>query len=141
MNIPAQETRPTFTGVIPHLTVDGAVDAVAFYKAAFGAEELSCIPGENGKIIHACIVVNGAHVFLHDEFPDFGSIDPSHRGGSSVTMHIALGTPADVDVWYKRALDAGCTVEMELGDQFWGDRFGSVFDKWGHAWSFGAPLA
>jgi uncharacterized glyoxalase superfamily protein PhnB len=41
----------------------------------------------------------------------------------------------DVDVAYKRALDAGCQVVMPLGDMFWGDRYGVVSDKWNNRWS------
>jgi PhnB protein len=29
----------------------------------------------------------------------------------------------------------GATVLMEVADQFWGDRFGTVQDPFGHTWS------
>ena len=41
----------------------------------------------------------------------------------------------DVDAVVKQAVDAGATVTMEVSDQFWGDRFGSVSDAFGHSWS------
>jgi uncharacterized glyoxalase superfamily protein PhnB len=41
----------------------------------------------------------------------------------------------DVDAVVKRAVDAGATVTMEVADQFWGDRFGTVTDPFGHVWS------
>src|SRR3712207_8359948 len=34
-----------------------------------------------------------------------------------------------------RAVDAGATVTMEVADQFWGDRFGTITDPFGHVWS------
>jgi PhnB protein len=34
----------------------------------------------------------------------------------------------------KRAVDAGATVTMEVADQFWGDRFGTITDPFGHVW-------
>ena len=139
--LPSQSDRPEHSGIIPHLTCNGAADAIEFYKSAFGAEELMRMPDESGKLMHACIEINGAHVFMHDNYPEYGSVDPATRGGYSVTMHIALNTPDEVNAWYQRAIDAGCAVEMELADQFWGDRYGMVKDKWGHAWSFGAQLA
>lgn len=37
---------------------------------------------------------------------------------------------------YKRATDAGMTVNMPLADMFWGDRMGTVVDKWGNEWTF-----
>jgi len=41
----------------------------------------------------------------------------------------------DVDAAFKRAVDAGASVTMELADMFWGDRMGSVTDPFGHSWS------
>jgi uncharacterized glyoxalase superfamily protein PhnB len=41
----------------------------------------------------------------------------------------------DVDAVVKQAVDAGATVTMEVADQFWGDRFGTVSDPFGHVWS------
>jgi PhnB protein len=35
----------------------------------------------------------------------------------------------------KQAVDAGATVLMEVADQFWGDRFGTIQDPFGHTWS------
>jgi PhnB protein len=34
----------------------------------------------------------------------------------------------------KQAVDAGATVLMEVADQFWGDRFGTIQDPFGHTW-------
>jgi PhnB protein len=41
----------------------------------------------------------------------------------------------DVDAVTQRAVDAGATATMEVADQFWGDRFGTLTDPFGHAWS------
>jgi uncharacterized glyoxalase superfamily protein PhnB len=41
----------------------------------------------------------------------------------------------DVDRVFKQALNAGAKVEMPLDDMFWGDRFGSLIDPFGHSWS------
>ena len=42
--------------VTPHLCCDGASAAIEFYKAAFGAEELMRLPGEDGRLMHACLL-------------------------------------------------------------------------------------
>jgi uncharacterized glyoxalase superfamily protein PhnB len=39
--------------VTPHLVCDGAAKAIEFYKNAFGAEEVSRLPGPDGRIAHA----------------------------------------------------------------------------------------
>lgn len=41
----------------------------------------------------------------------------------------------DVDAVVQRALDEGAELTMEVEDRFWGDRFGSVRDPFGHVWS------
>jgi PhnB protein len=35
----------------------------------------------------------------------------------------------------KTAVEAGATIETEISDQFWGDRFGTIKDPFGHVWS------
>ena len=41
----------------------------------------------------------------------------------------------DVDAAVQQAVDAGATVTMPVEDMFWGDRFGSIVDPYGHSWS------
>lgn len=121
----------------PHLCVDGAVEAIEFYKKAFGATELMRLPGEDGRIMHAMIVVNGAMVMLNDEFPEMGGLGPKKLGGTAVTLH--LNVP-NADEAADRAIAAGATVIMPVADQFWGDRYGLVEDPFGHQWSLAHPL-
>jgi len=134
----ADQGRPTFHGVIPYLMVRGAAEAIEFYKRALGAEELGprMPAGESDpRLMHAYLKVNGSDVFLSDEFPEYGqSLGDGPKG---ITLHLAVD---DADRWYNRAMEAGCTVEMEIADQFWGDRYGAVRDPFGHSWSFGSPL-
>ncbi|HYY04889.1 MAG TPA: VOC family protein, partial [Gaiellaceae bacterium] len=57
---------------------------------------------------------------------------PSELGGTSASVFMYV---EDVDATVKQAVDAGAKVTMEVSDQFWGDRFGSVVDPFGHQWS------
>ena len=41
----------------------------------------------------------------------------------------------DVDAAFQRAIDAGATAIMPPADMFWGDRFGTLADPFGHQWS------
>lgn len=123
--------------VSPYLTCAGAADAIEFYKRAFGAEEMVRMPGPDGKIMHACLRINGSTVMLSDEFADFGMTAPTTLGGSPVTIHLMV---PDVDAAFARAVEAGATVTMEVADQFWGDRYGSIRDPFGHSWSIATHL-
>lgn len=121
--------------LVPHLVVDDAAAALDFYVKAFGAEEMVRLPGPGGKLIHACMQLNGSMVFLNDDFPEFNdgkSTTPPALGGTPVTIHLH---GADVDGRFQRAIDAGATVVNPLEDQFWGDRYGVVRDPFGHHWS------
>jgi PhnB protein len=64
--------------VTPHLICAGAAEAIEFYKNAFGAVELSRIPGSDGKIMHASIRIGDSVVMLNEEFPAWGSFGPKH---------------------------------------------------------------
>ena len=65
------------------------------------------LPGPDGKLMHACLRINGSTVMLSDEFPDFGMVGPARLGGSPVTIHLMV---PDVDAAVARAVAAGATV-------------------------------
>jgi PhnB protein len=125
---------PTLT---PHIVCAGAADAIEFYKQAFGAEELIRIPGEDGKLMHAAVSIDGSMLMLVDENPAWGIQGPLALGGSPVTLH--LNVP-NADAAIERAVAAGATVTMPAHDAFWGDRYGQVKDPFGHSWSIAHPL-
>src|SRR4051812_8246761 len=93
--------------ITPHLVCAGASDAIAFYKRAFNATELHCLPGPDGKLAHAGIRIGDSVVMLVDEFPEWGSVGPKTLKGSPVTIHMYV---EDADAVFKRAVDAGATV-------------------------------
>ena len=125
-------------GVTPHLGIrDGkAAEAIDFYKAAFGAQEMMRMPADDGKrLMHAHLKINGASLMLADEFPEYGGASAGAPEG--VTLHLQV---SDADALWNQALAAGATPLMELADQFWGDRYGQLRDPFGHRWSIGAPV-
>src|SRR5919201_4619717 len=121
-----------YHSVSPALAIEGAAEAIDFYKRAFGAKERSRMPGPDGKIAHAEIEIGDSVVMLSDPFPQSQVKAPSELGGTSVGMFVYV---EDVDSVFQQAADAGATVTMPLEDMFWGDRFGSLMDPYGHHWS------
>jgi len=119
------------------LSIDGAADAIEFYKQAFGAEELMRMPGQDGRLMHAAITIDGAMLMLVDENKDWGIQSPLSLGGSPVTLH--LNVP-NADAAIEKAVAAGAIVTMAAHDAFWGDRYGQVKDPFGHSWSIAHPL-
>lgn len=125
-----------FHTLTPHLIVKDASQAIEFYKKAFGAEELSRLPGPDGKsIMHAALKIGDSRLFLVDEFPQMGSRGPAAIGGTPVTVHVYV---EDVDSVFNQAVAAGAKVRMPLDDMFWGDRYGQIIDPFGHQWSLAA---
>lgn len=134
---------PGQEGLIPHLVCDPCADAIEFYKKAFGAEEVCRMPAPDGKkIMHAQMTFNGRPLFLADDFPEYCESgkprSPKALGASPVTIHQYV---EDCDAVIKRAEEAGATVVMPATDMFWGDRYGSITDPFGHSWAFATHIA
>ena len=115
-----------------YLAVDNATEAIEFYKRAFGAKERMRMDAPGGKIGHAELEIGDSRIMLSDPWPQSNARPPKELGGT--TMGIFMYSE-DVDAAVRRAVDAGATVTMEPEDMFWGDRFGSVTDPYGHLWS------
>jgi uncharacterized glyoxalase superfamily protein PhnB len=128
----AAAKRNELQPVTPHLVCAGAADAIEFYKKAFGAVEMTRLPGRNGRLMHAAIQIGGASVMLVDEMPEWGALSPKSLKGTPVTIHLYV---EDVDAFVDRAVNAGATLKMPVADMFWGDRYGIIVDPFGHNWS------
>ena len=75
----SSSTKPIPQGmhtVTPHLICAGAADAIEFYRKAFGAVELSRMPGSDGKLMHASIQIGDSVIMLNEENPNWGSFGP-----------------------------------------------------------------
>jgi PhnB protein len=116
----------------PYLAVEDAERAIEFYKDAFGADEVLRMPGPDGKIAHAELQFGDSKLMLSDPFPQSNVRPPSERGGPTASIFMYC---EDVDAVFEQAKRAGATVEMELQDMFWGDRFGTLVDPFGQVWS------
>jgi PhnB protein len=121
----------------PYLLVHNTAEAIAFYRAAFDAEELFRLTEPSGRIGHAEIKLGPATLMLADEYSEQGIRGPRSLGGTSVVMHLHV---TDVNSAFERALRAGATVVKPLQDQFYGERSGTVRDPFGHEWLLGGHL-
>lgn len=124
---------PGFHTITPHLIIKDAAKAIDFYKKAFGAEELSRMPGPDGRLMHASLKFGDSIVFLCDEFPEHEcGLSPSSLKSAHAVMHVYV---EDVDQAYQKAVDAGATAVMPPQEMFWGDRYGRLVDPFGQPWS------
>jgi PhnB protein len=114
--------------VTPSFAVEGCAEAIEAYKKVFGAVEKNRAPDPSGKKIwHAHLTIGDSNLFLNDYLPGMGMNKP---GGESLWLYVE-----DADQMFERAKAAGFKVTMPMSDQFWGDRMGSVTDRWGNNWT------
>ena len=120
-----------YHSVTPYLIINGAADAIDFYKKAFGATELFRMEHE-GKIGHAEIKIGDSPIMLADEQPAMGYRSPAALGGTPVSLMIYVN---DVDAIFPQAIAAGGVELKAVQDWFYGDRSGTLKDPWGHVWT------
>ena len=123
----------TMKGVIPYLAMQGNAAAAAdFYVRAFGAADAGRLPLDDapGKFMHVQVTINGGALMM----TDYGTSDTPPLA----TGHLQL-VVGDGQVWWDRAVAAGCTVETPYEHQFWGDDWGLLRDPFGIKWAVLTP--
>lgn len=123
-----------FNTLTSYISVNEAKEAIEFYKRAFGAKEIGRISMPDGSIAHAELQIGDSRIMLAEENMQWGNVSPRTLGGSPVTLCLYV---EDVDAVFEKALQAGAKItgDMEVKDQFYGDRAGSLTDPFGHKWS------
>jgi PhnB protein len=117
-----------YHSVTPSLTCKDAARAIDFYRNAFGAAEKMRSLTPDGKISHAELKIGDSIIFLNDEMgPQTGA--PAGAQKMSLFLYVE-----NADAAFERAVAGGSKVDMPLENQFWGDRFGSLTDPFGHKW-------
>ncbi len=121
--------------VTPRLVVSDGPAAIAFYRNAFGAEQLGdAFTAPSGQLIHAELRIGDSVVMVTEDAGDDGAPvkAPSSLGGM-VTAIMAMYWP-DVDVAWERAVAAGAEIVYPLADQFYGERGGRLRNPFGQQW-------
>jgi PhnB protein len=122
-------------GVIPYLAIDGAETAAAFYVKALGAiQHGPTAHGQDGKVLNIGLEINGGTIMLSDHFPEHG--EPPAKGGNGYMMTIVT---LDGQMFWDRAIDAGCTQIVPFEMAFWGDKYGQFADPFGVHWAINEP--
>lgn len=136
----AQPSRPSspipehLHTVTPRLVVPDGAAAIAFYRDAFGAEEIGeRFSGPEGELIHTEVRIGDSVVMVTEEAGDGAPArSPQFLGG--LVSAIMATYWEDVDAAWARAVKAGAEVLYPLADQFYGDRAGRLRDPFGQQW-------
>lgn len=137
MNAQVRAIPEDMHSLTPHLVCARALDAIEFYKRAFGATEGGTLLAPDGKLMHGMIRIGDSALMLMEENKEWGAVGPTMLGGSPVTIHLYVNNCDEV---YKQALAAGATAKMPPADMFWGDRYGVLTDPFGHSWSIATHI-
>jgi PhnB protein len=121
-----------YHSVTPYLMINGAANAIEFYRRAFGAKESFKLEAPGGMIGHAEIQIGDSPIMIADDCGGESPFrNPQSTGGSPVGLHLYV---EDVDAVFAQAVNAGATVIKPVQDQFYGDRTGALKDPFGHIW-------
>jgi len=122
-------------GIAPMLSVRRGAEAVAFYKAAFGATELFKIEDDSGGVV-AQLSMEGAKFWVADESPPHQNFSPETLGGATTRLVLVVPDPQAVQA---RAIAAGAKEVWPVREEY-GWYIGRVVDPFGHHWEIGKPL-
>src|SRR5918998_4577236 len=109
--------------VTPWIISRDSARLIEFLDAAFGAEEIARVVGEDGSIGHAEVRIGDSVVMMFDAKP--------HWPDTPAFLRLYV---ADGDAVFQQALRAGATAVTEMTPRFWGDRVGRVRDPFGNLW-------
>ena len=118
------------------LSVRRGAQAVAFYKAAFGARELFKIEAPDGAVV-AELAVETARFWVADESPPHQNFSPETLGGATTRLVLVVDDPQTV---HARALSTGAKQVWPVREEH-GWLIGRVVDPFGHHWEIGKPLS
>jgi PhnB protein len=118
--------------ITPHIVVQGADRAAAFYRNAFGADELSRIPTPDGRLMSVELRIGDGRLHLADEFPEMGVLAPPTIGGTAVVLALTVD---DAKAVFDRAITAGAIERQPVQEMFWGALHGQLDDPFGHRWN------
>lgn len=131
----------------PYLNFDGETrQAFLFYKSVFGgefshsstmgenpgAEELD--EGEKDRIMHISLPLRDGIILMgSDILPSAGH---ELTKGNNHYISLEVDSREEADQLFNDLIKGG-EIEMPLEEQFWGDYYGSLKDKFGVYWMIG----
>jgi len=114
-----------YNAVSPYLVVNGAQRMIDLLKRIFDVKELRRYENDNGKIVHAEVMLDDSVIMMAD------STEAWPPNQSLIHVYVR-----DVDALYKKAIEAGCQSIHEPREQEGDpDRRCTFRDFSGNSWS------
>ncbi len=133
--------------LVPYLMFNGTCEeALNFYKdglngelgyvGRYGDAPLDIPEDQKNKIMHAEFKFWGGAFLASDALEEADYTTAAQ--GSNVHLSLGFEDRAEMDDVFNK-LKQGGRVTMELQEQFWGDYFGMLTDRFGIHWMFNCP--
>lgn len=130
----------------PYLMFNGnCEEAVNFYKECFNGEiglmgrygdsPMEVPESRKDKIVHVELKFWGVSILASD---NMDSTESSKTDSSCVHLSLGFEDPLKMELTYEKLKQDG-QATMPLKEQFWGDKFGMLTDKFGIKWMFNCP--
>jgi PhnB protein len=133
------------TTVNTYLNFDGnAAEAFTYYKSVFGGDFTSMVrfkdmpmegadmsPQDAEKVMHVGLPIGPNNVLMASDVLE--SMGNRLVPGNNVYVSVHPSSREEADRIFNALADGG-DVEMPIADQFWGDYYGSLKDRFGVHW-------
>lgn len=116
-----------YNTVMPYLILRDVGVFLEFTKTVFGAEEKVRHLDDDGRVVHAEVVINDSTIMAGESTDQW----KEQTAGLFINVDSA-------DVYFQKAINAGATKVMELSDQDYGRTCG-VKDSQGNTWWITSP--
>ena len=90
---------------------------------------------QKNKIVHVELKFWGGSILASDQMD---SAESSNTANSSIQLSLGFEDPLKMEKTFNCLKQDG-QVTMELKEQFWGEKFGMLTDKFGIKWMFNCP--
>ena len=132
----------------PYLNFEGKTEeAFRFYEKALGGKlteihrfgsmpqqgDFTLTPEQKALVLHVGLELpDGQMIMASDMIAGMG---PTRVEGNNISISVHPDSRQDADRIFN-ALAQGGTITMPIANQFWGDYFGSLTDRFGVRWMF-----
>lgn len=137
-------------GVVPYILTSNGNKHIEWMKNVLdGVEKFVFRSEDSEKVAHGVVAINGGCLYLTDVSYEKAvkAINDLSVGVDNANGEIANGDNAgpcgfllqleleDPNVIWKKAMNSGCTVEVDLKVQHWGSLYGVFKDPFGFPWA------
>lgn len=111
-----------------HRTLGGELQKMMTYEES--PDPAQCPPGSAGRIMHACLVLDGRMLMASD------SPAGMHKAMGGFALALNYPTAEEARRVFDKLADGG-SVMMPMAKTFWAEAFGMLTDKYGTPWMVG----